>query len=196
MRTRTLVLALALTGLAAAPAALRAQMPRPASHTATWVRSHGPAAADEQMCRMCHTQTSFCTTCHDGASRPTFHSTNYVQRHGEDALTRETDCASCHQAQAFCVSCHQGVGAARTGAPRAAYHDAQSDWMLIHGRVARRSIETCSSCHRQVDCTKCHSPTGYARINPHPAGLDLERLRTANAAVCQRCHITGPPSAP
>ena len=185
MRTRTLVLALALTGLAA-PAALRAQMPRPASHTATWVRSHGPAAADEQMCRMCHTQTSFCTTCHDGANRPTFHSTNYVTRHGEDALTRETDCASCHQ----------GVGAARTGAPRAAYHDAQADWMLIHGRVARRSIETCGSCHRQTDCTKCHSPTGYARINPHPAGLDLERLRTANATVCQRCHLAGPPSAP
>lgn len=195
MRARTLVLALTFSGLLA-PAPLRAQMPRPASHTATWARSHGPAAADEQMCRMCHTQPSFCATCHDGAARPTFHATNYVARHGEDALTRETDCASCHQASAFCVTCHQAQGAARSGAPRAAYHDGQADWMLIHGRVARRSLETCQSCHRQTDCLKCHTPNGYARVNPHPAGLDLQRLRSANAVVCQRCHIPGPPGAP
>ena len=199
MRVRTLVLALALTGLCAAPSVLSAQMPRPRNHTENWAREHRVAAADggEQAgCRMCHTSQSFCVSCHDGASRPTFHSTNYVTRHAEDAFTRETDCASCHQTQAFCVQCHRTQGAARTGAPRAAYHDAQSDWLIVHGRVARRSIETCTSCHQQVDCLKCHSPNGYARVNPHPAGLDLGRLESSNAALCRRCHISGPPRTP
>lgn len=198
MRVRTLVLALALTGLSAAPSVLSAQMPRPRNHTDNWPREHRVAAADggeAAMCTTCHTR-SFCVSCHDGAQRPTFHATNYVTRHAEDSFTRETDCASCHQAQAFCVRCHQNTGAARTGAPNAAFHDAQPEWTALHGRVARRSIETCASCHQQVDCLKCHSATGYARVRPHPAGLDLDRLESSNAALCRRCHVSGPPSAP
>lgn len=199
MRVRTLVLALALTGLSAAPAVLSAQMPRPRNHTENWAREHRVAAADggeAAGCRMCHTSQSFCASCHDGASRPTFHATNYLTRHAEDAFTRETDCVSCHQTQAFCVQCHRNVGAARTGAPNAAFHDAQSDWLVVHGRAARRSIESCASCHAQTDCVKCHSPSGYARVNPHPAGLDLAQLRSSNATLCRRCHASGPPSAP
>jgi hypothetical protein len=198
MRVRTLVLALALTGLSAAPAVLSAQMPKPRTHTETWAREHGQAAADggeRAMCTTCHTQ-SFCATCHDAASTPTFHQTDYVARHAEDAFTRETDCASCHQTQAFCVSCHRTVGAARTGAPNAVFHDNRSDWMLVHSRAARRSIETCASCHRQEDCLKCHSASGFARIQPHPAGLDLNHIRSKNPGVCLLCHPGGPPPTP
>jgi hypothetical protein len=198
MRLRTLVLALALTGLSAAPAVLSAQMPKPTTHTETWARQHGQAAADggeRAMCTTCHTQ-AFCSTCHDAARTPSFHQTDYVARHAEDAYTRETDCASCHQAQAFCVTCHRNVGAARTGAPRAAFHDSRSDWMLVHSRVARRSIETCAGCHRQEDCLKCHSASGFARIQPHPAGLDLNHIRSRNPGVCLLCHPGGPPPTP
>lgn len=198
MRLRTLVLALALTGLSAAPAVLTAQMPKPTTHTETWAREHGQTAADggaRAMCTTCHTQ-SFCATCHDAATTPSFHQTDYVARHAEDAFTRETDCASCHQAQAFCVSCHRNVGAARTGAPNAAFHDNRADWMLVHSRAARRSIETCASCHRQEDCLKCHSAAGYARIQPHPAGMDLSRFQSKNPGVCRLCHTGGPPPVP
>jgi len=198
MRVRTLVLALALTGLSAAPAVLSAQMPKPRTHTETWAREHGQAAADggeRAMCTTCHTQ-SYCATCHDAAATPTFHQTNYVARHAEDAFTRETDCASCHQTQAFCVSCHRNVGAARTGAPNAAFHDNRSDWMLVHSRAARRSIETCASCHRQEDCLKCHSASGFARVQPHPAGLDLNHIQSKNPRVCRLCHTGGPPPVP
>lgn len=198
MRLRTLVLMLALTGLSAAPAVLSAQMPKPSTHTETWAREHGQAAADggeRAMCMMCHTQ-SWCSTCHDAARTPTFHQDNYVARHAEDAYVRETDCASCHQAQAFCVSCHRDLGAARTGAPNAAFHDNRADWMLVHSRAARRSIETCASCHRQTDCLKCHSAAGYARIQPHPAGLDLSHIQSKNPGVCLVCHPGGAPIVP
>jgi hypothetical protein len=198
MRPRTLVLALALTGLSAAPAVLTAQMPKPPNHTETWARQHGQAAADggeRALCTACHTQ-SWCATCHDGARTPTFHQTNYADRHAEDAFNRETDCASCHQSQAFCVSCHRTVGAARTGAPNAAFHDNRADWMLVHSRAARRSIETCASCHRQTDCLKCHSTVGFARIRPHPAGVDVDRIRSKNPGVCLLCHPGGAPPTP
>jgi hypothetical protein len=199
MRSSTLVSILALAGLSSAPSPLSAQMPRPGNHTSNWAREHRVAAADggEQAgCRMCHASVTFCTNCHDAASRPTFHARNYVARHAEDAFTRQTDCASCHQTQAFCVRCHRDVGAARTGASGAAYHDAGPNWDVLHARVARRSIESCAGCHAQVDCLKCHSETGYARMSPHPAGLDLARLRSSNAALCRRCHVSGPPTAP
>ena len=198
MRLRTLVLALALTGLSAAPAVLSAQMPKPRTHTETWAREHGQSAADggeRAMCTTCHTQ-SFCATCHDAAATPTFHQTNYVARHAEDAFTRETDCASCHQSQAFCVSCHRSVGAARTGAPNAAFHDNRADWMLVHSRAARRSIETCASCHRQEDCLKCHNTRTIAAVRPHPAGMDLTHLQSKNPGVCRVCHAGGPPPVP
>lgn len=168
---------------------------RPATHTPTFAREHRLAAASgaDATCRTCHTQ-AFCSTCHDGARTPTFHQTDYVQRHAADAFTRESDCASCHQPQAFCVQCHRSVGTAQTGGTAAAFHNRQADWSLAHGRVARRSIETCQSCHRQEDCLKCHSPNGYARINPHPAGLDLARMQSKNRATCLICHTTGAPT--
>jgi hypothetical protein len=170
---------------------------RPQGHTPTFARDHRLVAASgaDAACRTCHTQ-AYCSTCHDGARRPTFHQTDYVQRHAADAYTRETDCVSCHQPQAFCAQCHRAVGTAQTGAPNAAFHDRQADWSLTHGRVARRSIETCASCHRQTDCLKCHSGNGYAQINPHPAGLDLSRLQSKNAATCRICHTAGVPTPP
>ena len=170
---------------------------RPPSHTPTWPREHRLAAAAgaDATCRTCHTQ-SFCSTCHDAARTPTFHQTDYVQRHASDAYNRESDCASCHQAQAFCVQCHRSVGAAQTGGNAAAFHDRSPDWSLTHGRVARRSIEVCASCHRQNDCLKCHSASGYARVNPHPAGLDLARMQSKNRATCLICHTAGIPTQP
>jgi len=170
---------------------------QPPSHIPTWAREHRLAAAAgaDGTCRTCHTQ-SFCSTCHDGARTATFHQNDYVQRHAADAFTRESDCASCHQTQAFCVQCHRSVGAAQTGGTAAAFHDRSADWSLTHGRVARRSIEVCTSCHRQNDCLKCHSASGFARVNPHPAGLDLRRMQSKNPGTCQICHTTGVPAIP
>jgi hypothetical protein len=169
---------------------------RPANHLPTWTQTHREVASgSDATCRTCHTQ-SFCSTCHDGARRPTFHQADYVARHSQDAYVRTTDCAACHQAQAFCVQCHRTLGAARTGAPNAAFHDRQTDWTLTHGRAARRSIETCASCHRQEDCLKCHSTSGFASVNPHPAGLDLRRLQSKNPGTCRICHTAGTPTIP
>jgi hypothetical protein len=174
---------------------------RPESHTPTFARDHRIVAASnaDASCRTCHTQ-AYCSTCHDGARTPTFHQTDYVQRHAADAFTRETDCASCHQTQAFCVQCHRSVGTAAAGRFNVGdftqFHDKRADWSISHGRVARRSIETCASCHRQSDCVACHAENGYARINPHPAGLDLSRMQDKNRATCLICHTAGAPTPP
>ncbi len=172
---------------------------RPASHTPTFARDHRIVAASnaDASCRTCHTQ-SFCSTCHDGARTPTFHQTDWVDRHAPAALNRESDCASCHQAQAFCMQCHRSVGIAAAGRFSTSnftqFHDKRADWAVSHGRVARRSIETCASCHKQSDCVACHASNGYARVNPHPAGLDLARMQSKNRATCLICHTTGAPT--
>ncbi len=166
---------------------------RPADHVAGFALRHREAAAaGERTCASCHAQR-FCASCHDAAGTPVFHARNYVARHGADAFATQAECATCHQPQAFCVSCHRETGrASQTGAPAGAYHDRQPRWRLgAHGAAARRSIESCASCHRQNDCLQCHSARGGQGVSPHGPGFDPS-LASKNRQLCLRCHVNVP----
>jgi hypothetical protein len=165
---------------------------RPADHLPDQRIHHRVAAAGgDATCNTCHTQ-AYCATCHDGASSPSFHGSNFVQRHAQQAYTTEAECASCHQTQAFCRTCHRTLGRADTRAPIGRFHDAQPGWLFGHGGVARRAIETCASCHAQDFCLRCHSATTGWQINPHGSRFD-PGVESKNRAMCLLCHTTGVP---
>jgi hypothetical protein len=166
---------------------------RPADHGAGFAVRHREAAGGgERSCSSCHAP-SFCSTCHEAATTPAFHGRNYVNRHGAESFGTATECSSCHQQQAFCSTCHRETGrASSTGAAPGRYHDGQSRWAFAHGGVARRSIESCASCHRQSDCLQCHSSRSGQGVSPHGRGFD-PGMAEKNRALCARCHVGGAP---
>lgn len=149
-----------------------------------------PAAAGRLTCEGCHTQR-FCSDCHTGASRRRFHVANFVSRHAPDSYGRDQQCQACHNTEVFCRGCHQTSGLASRGARNGAYHNAQPQWLLQHGRAARQGLESCVTCHKQRDCMQCHAETGWG-INPHGPDFDARRVSARARSMCARCHITDP----
>ncbi len=168
---------------------------RPATHLPDMQLRHRTlAAGGATTCSTCH-RPSYCASCHDAAKAPSFHGANFVQRHAQQAYAAEAECTACHQTQIFCRDCHQRLGRANTNAPLGggSYHDKQPGWLFGHGGVARRSIETCASCHAQDFCVRCHSATSGWHINPHGAGFNPS-VESKNPAMCLICHTTGVPT--
>jgi hypothetical protein len=143
-------------------------------------------------CAGCHAQR-FCSDCHTGeaASMRRFHSANFIVSHASPAYARDTECAACHNAEAFCRSCHMQSGLASQGRLDVAYHTAQPQWLLQHGRAARQGLQNCTSCHVQRDCLTCHSTIGWG-INPHGRGFDAERQAKRAPVMCLACHVEVP----
>ncbi|MEZ4414136.1 MAG: cytochrome c3 family protein [Gemmatimonadota bacterium] len=162
-------------------------------HDPGFATAHGVEAASmESTCAGCH-QESFCSSCHAGSSTPSFHTGNFLQGHGAEAYGREYDCASCHNTETFCRSCHADVGLQSSGRLATAFHSSRPMWLLGHGEAARQGLESCTTCHRQSDCMRCHAAVGAWRINPHGPGFDPSKMGDANPSMCVACHRTGIP---
>lgn len=170
-----------------------------ASSAPRTVRVHDPgfrdahrdqAASGALTCSGCHAQR-FCSDCHTGEGGRRYHRANFVVRHAADAYGRETDCASCHNTQAFCKECHQESGLSSRGRLDVAFHDAQPQWLLQHGRAARQGLQNCASCHAQRDCLACHATTGWG-VNPHGPGFNAARMAKRAPLSCLACHLEVP----
>ena len=159
-------------------------------HDAMFRANHKAAGAVSSTCAGCHEQR-FCSDCHGGEATRRFHAANFAQRHAADSYGRETQCASCHNTELFCRSCHRTSGLATKGRLDAAFHDAQPQWLLNHGRAARQGLQSCASCHAQRDCLTCHSTLGWG-VNPHGRGFKPERAASRNATQCLLCHLQVP----
>jgi predicted CXXCH cytochrome family protein len=168
---------------------------RPEDHVPGFAREHRTAAAGgDQRCSRCHAP-SFCSNCHDGTASPDFHGPDFVQRHSQAAYNQEAECASCHQTQVFCRNCHLQTGRSQPSLGRdAAYHDRANggNWLFGHPAAARRSIETCATCHQQAFCIQCHSATQGWKVSPHGDRFDRS-LGQKNPAMCLYCHTLGIP---
>lgn len=164
-----------------------------AVHDAGFRDAHRVAAgAGALNCAGCHTQR-FCSDCHTGeaSSARRFHAANFAVSHATSAYGREADCASCHNAEAFCRACHTQSGLTSRGRLDVAYHNAQPQWLLQHGRAARQGLQNCTSCHVQRDCLTCHSTTGWG-ISPHGPGFDAAREAKRAPVMCLACHVELP----
>jgi predicted CXXCH cytochrome family protein len=162
-------------------------------HPPGFATSHNAAAATRQAtCTGCH-ERRFCSSCHDGeaANQRRFHPPNFVERHPTDAYRRQRDCSTCHNPEVFCRGCHQGLGLKSQGRLEVAFHTAQPLWLLQHGRAARQGMESCTSCHAQRDCMRCHSELGWG-VNPHGSSFDAARMQKKNPITCRYCHVGDP----
>lgn len=160
-------------------------------HPRNFVETHRTAAATgQQSCEGCHTQR-FCSDCHAGESRRAFHPVNFVAGHAAPTYARDRECASCHNTEVFCRDCHRASGLQAAGRNAAVYHNAQPQWLLQHGRAARLELASCTTCHTQATCMRCHATTGWG-VNPHGRDFDAERLGRKAMAMCARCHIKDP----
>jgi predicted CXXCH cytochrome family protein len=159
-------------------------------HAADIASTHGSAAASGSLeCAQCHTQRE-CATCHAGSRA--FHADNFVERHAMEAFGGGGSCQSCHTTETFCRACHERSGLSSTAAMSAAFHDAQPMWLLAHGQAARMSMDTCTSCHRQTDCVRCHSAAGGWGVSPHSRGFAAQRLGERTPQTCAFCHVGDP----
>ena len=160
-------------------------------HPRNFIDAHrSVAAAGQQTCAGCHTQR-FCSDCHAGESKRAFHPANFVAGHAAPTYARDRECASCHNTEVFCRDCHRASGLQAAGRNAAVYHNAQPQWLLQHGRAARLELTSCTTCHTQATCMRCHATTGWG-VNPHGRDFDADRLGKKAMAMCARCHITDP----
>lgn len=164
-------------------------------HWPGFMTSHAAVAATQQLaCATCHVQR-FCTDCHLGEQKRDFHPANFMARHATEAYNRQLDCTSCHNPEAFCRTCHFNVGVGTRNPRNAAFHNAQPLWLLQHGQAARQSLESCTTCHQQADCMRCHSTLGWG-VNPHGPGFNAQAMASRNPQVCLECHLSNPLTGP
>lgn len=176
---------------------VRVEARAPESHESVFFMSAHEtlAAAGDATCATCHEET-FCVTCHDGPVGGGYHESNFVARHAAEAFGRQTDCASCHNTQVFCRECHVQIGLVGSGRLGPGYHDDGPAWLLRHPQAARQNLESCASCHRQVDCVQCHGVLGAFRVSPHSTDFDAERAWARSPRTCLACHLGNPLNEP
>jgi len=116
-------------------------------------------------------------------------------------------CTACHNhAQDFavgrCTPCHRDLR--KYEKPAKAYtHEA--NFLQTHGKWAKQSVTTCSSCHDQTMCSQCHTAT----TRPMPPSVQFpEKVAAefihrgdwisrhsmeagADPTSCSKCHGTG-----
>ena len=165
----------------------------PDSHGSLFFMQAHPvlASADQATCRTCHVDR-FCVSCHEAETGGGYHPPNFMVRHAADAYGRDSECANCHQQAVFCRECHADLGLAGRRRAAAGYHDATPLWLLRHGQAARQNLESCASCHRQVDCTRCHSVLGAFKVSPHGPDFDAGRAWARSPRTCLACHVGNP----
>jgi hypothetical protein len=169
------------------------------NHDADWIVRHRWVAADQgDTCASCHRERD-CVECHDGRVRPQrVHPNDYLTIHAQMARRNNPQCTSCHSTQTFCNECHSRLGVSQISAPRVRaagrFHPPASVWVrgpVQHAREARRSMNTCTSCHAEQDCVRCHGELGIGSgISPHPPGFanNCGGLIERNPRACRSCH--------
>ena len=179
------------------------------NHDSDWQRSHRTVAGKgNNNCAECHTQ-SYCLDCHQGGGinadlsvstfgrdyTPKSHRSDFINLHPIKAQDNPQTCYRCHD-QKYCNSCHARFpkGSLRIKSHFMLGPDGQRYAPAIneHAVEARRSLQSCQSCHPEGDvCIQCHSS---GRTNPHPRnwkGISGNFKNKAGTKVCLKCHLPG-----
>lgn len=183
-----------------------------ARHTPAFERrGHASLARmHRKTCETCH-RPATCLRCHAGSSKPLrIHRSDYLTHHAMDARLDQPRCSSCHRSQSFCLSCHLRSGVSsgsRAGGFKPStgrsFHpkgfNAQTAGPGHHASAARRNVRTCTSCHSEKSCIRCHGTVSKrgGGFSPHGPGFALSAkcrsLSARSPRVCAKCHRAGDP---
>lgn len=179
------------------------------SHQGDFLQDHKHYAwSQTEVCAQCHAQDD-CMECHaDDSDELTrsmkhhgrveaavVHQPDYLSRHFIDARHDPSMCITCHR-PSYCESCHKahGIsdipGESQRGVTPHPPGFADEFSPNFHGRIARREIANCASCHdqgRDSICIDCHSTTTDS-INPHPKGWTSDKDMYRDRP-CLYCHV-------
>jgi hypothetical protein len=185
--------------------ALRAQLSVPESHRKSgFLGRHGSRARqDPARCAFCHTQAS-CAACHrdrptviaslpvagpgrgSGAQvvrrKPSWHDTDFLDRHAATASARPSRCAACH-VRAECLDCHRPAAAGGN------YHP--PGFLTRHPASAFNRQTECAQCHHQgAFCATCHKQSGLVATGNLQGGYhDANPAFTLNHGTAARQNI-------
>lgn len=119
-----------------------------------------------------------------------------------DHLMKMTGCLACHDGEKApnrCATCHlsepDGVLITRFAsgslAPTGKLRDDDHgrDFLRRHAQLATSDLESCSSCHRAVECETCHAASSKAfRVHP-PDWMASHGISSRSQAMdCAACH--------
>ncbi|MBK5273451.1 MAG: cytochrome C [Desulfuromonadales bacterium] len=176
------------------------------NHDADFVRGHRVLASKAgNNCYQCHEQ-KWCLDCHQGGGtgdnlsqntfgrdyKPKSHRSDWISIHPIKSQDNPQQCYRCHEAKAFCTACHSRLPQNTLKSLGFKSHDNQlgAGWGFEHATEARRSLQSCQTCHSDGDtCKKCHSSGG---VSPHPRGFKAGNFRDRSSGkVCLQCHLSG-----
>ena len=145
-----------------------------------------------ESCQVCHSQTD-CNRCHQGVNRPMqIHAGDWELTHASVARLDAADCQHCHRSASDCRNCHQQASLEPSTQPKPInrlVHPPGFD--TSHTSQARRNLHSCTSCHKEADCIRCHGSGSLGqRLRPHPPGFrsSCSLMRKRNQRPCLKCH--------
>jgi hypothetical protein len=132
---------------------------KPRDHDEAWRAAHGiQAHLDKDACSRCHSD-EYCVKCHEGDNLDrTVHPMNFIYTHGIQSKGGKETCYTCHEEQAFCNDCHRQEMVIPKSHARIGW--ANRDNGGAHARAAGSDLESCLSCHDDINgtpvCAQCH----------------------------------------
>ena len=152
----------------------------PKSHRSNWRELHPIKSLDNrETCERCHIDQAQCRECHDRFRGSDLAFLSH-RRQFRDIKLSEVGPAHDQFTPAQCPACHVS-GLVPSHA-----------WSGDHAREARRSLQTCQTCHSEGDvCMTCHSARTGLRVNPHPrnwGSVQNNYWDKGNGRSCIRCH--------
>ena len=180
------------------------------AHQGNFLRDHKSYTwSQTKVCAQCHAQED-CMECHADNSdeltasmkyhgrtdRSFVHEPDYLSRHFIESRNDPALCITCHRPR-FCETCHRANGISDitnvpqfdTTSPHPPDFDNERS-PNFHGRIARREIANCASCHdqgRDAICVECHAEF-TDDINPHPRGWSSDKDKYRDRP-CIDCHV-------
>ena len=146
------------------------------SHTFASLANTTTEAADFQSndCAVCHSELTKDTIPQFRRGQRIAHDSKqaWIRLHGQESYVDAEYCAQCHVEQEDCTTCHRLM---KPGSHTLAWN------RKVHGAHASWDSQSCSVCHEEDSCMKCHEHT---QPRSHRGSFGVPRNNH-----CIQCHV-------